>query len=72
MSIFSTKWYANQAIDTIQGAKTVFLKSVVTDETYRAPLQTFVDSQTKFAKDMVGIVDEFFAKNIAEFQKAAK
>ena len=32
MSIITTKWYANQAIDTIQGAKTTFLKNVVTDE----------------------------------------
>ncbi len=68
MSIITSKFYANQAIDTFQGAKTAFLNSVVTEEKVRAPLQSFVDAQTSFAKEMVRIGDEVFTQSVTYLQ----
>jgi hypothetical protein len=71
MSIITAKWAANQAIDTIQNAKTTFLSNVVTDAKYRAPLQSFVDAQTEFAKEMVRVADESIQLVASEVQKLA-
>jgi hypothetical protein len=62
--MLTNKTQINQFIDTFQGAKSTFLKTVVTEEKVRAPLQTFVDAQTEFAKEMVRITDQFFTKNM--------
>lgn len=72
MSIITSKFYANQAIDTFQGAKTAFLNSVVTEDKFRAPLQSFVDAQTSFAKEMVRIGDEIFTQSVTHLQNQAK
>jgi hypothetical protein len=40
----------NTAIDTIQGAQSKVLSTVVTDEAYRKPLQSFIDASADFAK----------------------
>ena len=71
MSIITPKWAINQAIDTVQNAKSSFLNSVVTDAKYRSPLQSFVDAQTEFAKEMVRIADESIQLVTNEVQKAA-
>ena len=42
----------NTFIDTVQGAKTQFLKTFVTNEPVRKSLQSFVDAQTTFAKQV--------------------
>lgn len=63
MSIITTKFYANQAIDTIQNAKTAVLSKVVTDEKFRSPLQAFVDAQTNFAKEVVRVTDELIQQS---------
>ena len=63
MSIITTKFYANQAIDTIQNAKTAVLSKVVTDEKFRSPLQAFVDAQTNFAKEAVRVTDELIQQS---------
>ena len=63
MSIITTKFYANQAIDTIQNAKTAVLSKVVTDEKFRSPLQSFVDAQTNFAKEVVRVTDELIQQS---------
>jgi hypothetical protein len=49
--------YANQFVDTVQDTKTKFLKTMITDEKVRAPLQSFVDAQTVFTKEMVKVAD---------------
>jgi hypothetical protein len=72
MSIITSKFYANQAIDTFQGAKTAFLKNVVAEDKFRAPLQSFVDAQTSFAKEMVRIGDEIFTQSVTYLQDQAK
>jgi hypothetical protein len=42
----------NSTIDTIQGAKTTFVKTFVKDESIAKSLQAFVDSQTAFTKQV--------------------
>ena len=44
--------YADMAIDAIQSTKTSWLKTFVTDEQVRKPLQQFVDAQTAFSKQV--------------------
>lgn len=43
----------NMAIDAVQDAKTSFLSTYVKQDGIRKPLQSFVDSQTAFAKQLV-------------------
>lgn len=42
----------NTFIDTIQGAKTTFVKTFVKDESVAKSIQAFVDSQTAFTKQV--------------------
>ena len=72
MSIITSKFYANQAIDTIQNAKTEVLKRVVTDEKFRSPLQAFVDAQTNFAKEIVRVTDELVQYTAAVIENQTK
>jgi len=72
MSIITSKFYATQAIDTIQNAKSTFLKNVVTDEKFRSPLQAFVDAQTNFAKEVVRVTDELIQQSYNAFEAATK
>ena len=43
----------NEGIDTIQGAKSTFVKTFVTDKQIQESLQSFVDTQTTFTKQAV-------------------
>jgi hypothetical protein len=52
--------YANIFIDTIQGAKTQFINNVITDKKAREPLQSFIDAQTIFTKELVKISNTVF------------
>ncbi len=61
--------YANSFIDTIQGAKTTFLNTVVTEKSVREPLQAFVDAQTTFAKEMAKISDTVYNQAVAQVEK---
>jgi hypothetical protein len=70
MSVYSAQ--AITAIDTIQGAKTTFLNTFVTEKKVKEPLQTFVDAQTLFAKEMVNQVDAFTSTVQTAFEKAFK
>ena len=44
--------YIHSAIDAVQNAKKTFLTTYVTEESYRKPLEEFVDTQTDFAKQV--------------------
>jgi hypothetical protein len=44
--------YADMAIDAIQSSKSTWLKTFVSDEQVRKPLQQFVDAQTAFTKQV--------------------
>jgi hypothetical protein len=51
--------FANNAIDTIQGAKTQFIKTFVTNDELKKPLQAYVDAQAAFAKKVVAETNTF-------------
>ena len=44
--------YADMAIDAIQSSKSTWLKTFISDEQVRNPLQQFVDAQTLFTKQV--------------------
>lgn len=52
--------HVNTLIDTIQGAKTNFVNTFVTNEELKKPLQTYIDAQSAFAKKVVSSATEFF------------
>ena len=53
---------AEMVIDTVKDAKTTMLKTVVTDESFRKPLQAMVDAEAQLAKAFVKSTTEFFGK----------
>ena len=63
--------YANSFIDTVQGAKTQFINTVITDKTAREPLQAFVDAQTIFAKEMAKISSKVYNQFTEQVEKYA-
>jgi hypothetical protein len=60
--------YANQAIDAIQDLNTKSLKTFVTEESFRKPLQAIVDAQTAYAKEMVKTGTELFESVSKQFK----
>ena len=54
--------YATTAIDTIKDAKDTVLKSLVTDETFRKPLQAMIDAEAQLAKATVKSIEDMVAK----------
>jgi hypothetical protein len=50
---------AHWGIDTLQNAKKYYVKTMVHDDTLSAPLYSFIDAQTDFAKSVVKSVDQF-------------
>jgi len=50
----------NTSIDTVQGAKTAFVNTFVTNEAFKKPLQTYIDSQASFAKTVAKSTNDFF------------
>lgn len=61
--------YTHTAIDSIQSAKTNTLKSLVTDEKIREPLQAIIDAETKFAKSIADIADDVYSQFTSQLQK---
>ncbi len=61
--------YANYFVDTVQHTKTNILKTMITDEKVRAPLQSFVDAQTVFSKEMVKIADSVYTQFNSQVEK---
>ena len=50
----------NASIDAIQGAKTEFVKTFVTNEAVAKPLNTYIDAQTSFAKKVAAEANSFW------------
>jgi len=50
----------NTAIDTISGAKSQFVKTFVQNEEVKRQLQTYIDAQQSFAKNVAKTTNEFF------------
>jgi hypothetical protein len=69
MSMITPQYYINQAIDTIQGTKSFFLKAMVTDEKVLKPMQEFIDLQTSFAKNAFRVTNDAMTESAALFQK---
>lgn len=61
--------YANQFVDTIQTTKSMALKTLVTDEKVRAPMQSFIDAQTTFAREVVKIADNVYSQVNEQVEK---
>lgn len=53
---------AEMVIDTVKDIKTNVLKTVVTDESFRKPLQAMVDAEAQLAKAYVKTVTDFAGK----------
>jgi hypothetical protein len=65
--------YVNSFIDTVQGAKTQFVKTYIQDESLAKPIQAFLDQQTTFVKQVAKTtldVSETLAKNAVKFDAA--
>ena len=50
----------NTSIDAISGAKTQFVKTFVTNEAVAKPLNTYIDAQQAFAKDVAQSTVDFY------------
>lgn len=50
----------NTTIDTISGAKTQFVKSFVQNDEVAKQLQTYIDAQQSFAKNVAKSAVDFF------------
>jgi hypothetical protein len=61
--------YANSFIDTIQGAKTQFLNTVITDKSVREPFQSFINAETTFAKEVAKISDAVYNQTVSQVEK---
>jgi uncharacterized protein YoxC len=59
----------NTFIDTVQGAKTTFVKTFVKDESIAKSLQAFVDSQTAFTKQVAKTTFEVATKTAEDAVK---
>ena len=60
----------NTTIDTIQGAKATFVKTFVKDESIAKSLQSFVDAQTAFVKQVAKTSVDVSTKVAQEAMKA--
>jgi uncharacterized protein YueI len=56
-------------VNTIQDAKSKAVKTMVTDEKIRAPLQSFIDAQTAFAREMVKITESLYSQVSEQAEK---
>lgn len=66
MNTYAAHW----GIDTLQNAKKYYVKTLVHDEALAAPLNSFIDSQTLFAKSVVKSVDQYaqaFTKSMSNW-----
>lgn len=64
-------FFADTAIDAVQDAKAKFVKTYVTDESLAKPLQTFVESQRTFAKQVAKTTSDFLTASYDAAHKLA-
>ena len=62
-------FFADTAIDAVQDAKATFVKTFVTDEKLAKPLQSFVESQRAFAKQIAKTTGDLFTASYDAAQK---
>jgi|OM-RGC.v1.034269131 hypothetical protein len=68
-NIFSPHYYVDYAIDTVQGTKSFFVKTLVSEEKVQKPLQEFIDLQTSFAKSAYRAAYSAMTESFAYLQK---
>jgi hypothetical protein len=61
--------YANAFIDTFQGAKHIFLNTIVTESKVREPLAAFIDAETSFVKEIAKISDSVYGQVTEQVKK---
>lgn len=61
--------HVNSFIDTVQGAKSTFVKTFVQHEGIAKSLQSFIDAQTKFAKEVVKTSTDVVTQATEELSK---
>lgn len=54
--------YAETAIETVKTAKSTALKTLVTEESFRKPLQSMIDAEAELAKAAMKAADAFMFK----------
>jgi hypothetical protein len=64
-------FFADTAIDAVQDAKATFVKTFVKDEKLATPLQSFVESQRAFAKQVAKTTGDIFTASYDAAQKFA-
>lgn len=51
--------YINNGIDAVETAKKTFVKTFVPNEEFQKPLNSFIEAQCKFARQVAAGVNEF-------------
>lgn len=64
-------FFADTAIDAVQDAKATFVKTFVKDEKLATPLQSFVESQRAFAKQVAKTTGDLFTASYDAAHKLA-
>jgi len=64
-------FFADTAIDAVQDAKATFVKTFVKDESVAKPLQSFVESQRAFAKQVAKTSADVLTASYDAAQKLA-
>ena len=61
--------HVNTFIDTVQGAKSTFVKTFVQNEGIAKTLNSFIDAQTKFTKELVKTTTDLTTQVTDELSK---
>lgn len=61
--------HVNTFIDTVQGAKSTFVKTFVQHEGIAKTLNSFIDAQTKFTKELVKTTTDLTTQVTDELSK---
>lgn len=59
-------------IDTVQSSKKMFVNTFVTDKTIKDALNSFVDTQTEFTKQIWKTTETVAQESFSQFEKAIK
>lgn len=70
MSKITSLYYTNLFVDQVQNAKKQFLSTFVLDEKVRQPLESFVEAQRTYTKELNRVADEIFNYGIVASKNA--
>lgn len=52
--------YLNSGIDAVETAKKTFVQTFIPNKEFQKPLNSFIEAQTKFAREVVRSTNEFY------------